>query len=60
MEKRIEKKKEKEVKMIAPPRPDWKCKSCKHTLMLKPADEAPKKCPKCGSTKILSFHLQKM
>lgn len=48
------------TKGVAPPRPDWKCRSYGHTMMLKPRDEAPKVCPKCGSIKILSFHLQTM
>ena len=46
--------------MVKPPRPDWECKNCGHTLNLKPTDKKPKECPKCGSTKIRSFHLQTM
>jgi len=48
--------------MVAPPRPDWKCLNpeCGHTMNFKPTDEAPKKCPKCGGTNILNFHMQKV
>ena len=55
--------KEEEKKEFAPPRPDWKClnKKCGHIIpRIKPTDEAPKKCPKCGGDKILNFHMQKV
>lgn len=47
---------------MIPPRPNWKCLNpkCNHVLYLKPHEEAPKKCPRCGGEKILNLHLQKM
>jgi hypothetical protein len=52
--------KEKEKSGIAPPRPDWKCKNCGHTMILRPTEKAPKICPKCKGTNILCFHMQKV
>ncbi len=43
---------------ISPPQPNWKCNNCGKKLYLKGADEAPKKCPQCGSTNVRSWHLR--
>jgi predicted Zn-ribbon and HTH transcriptional regulator len=46
--------------VVIPPKPNWRCKDCKHELYLSEKDETPKKCPECGSQKIWTTHIRKV